>query len=731
MKDRLLIKKIEISNCGGFDGNHSIECSSESEKNFTIIIGTSGRGKSTIFQLIHWCLYGEHFDKRDQSTATDEGIINLPQLESMEEGDSVTGKVTLKINNQDGEKYVLERTITATKKSDLSREKFDEINNSKMDEGIQTETSCKLKLKVKGNDVWEKNEDVIDNEIRAELPLPLKDFFLFDGEKLVSFRTKAGSSRLIQDGIEKISGLNVLDSLINDVKYTSEKISKSIQGKSVSSKGLGNRKNTLDGELEELKDERDRIQKEITDKDALEKEVVEKISSSKEGKRIEDLIKNEERLLKIAEKQRKRNENEMHEFLFEKIPLILISDTLRESEKLFTELERMNLIPPSVTREALDKIFQEKQCICGNEFQENDKTWEKLSDIKKAVLDKDTTSGITGGRHIIGQMLDRSNNTEIEKQFLGLQNSTNETDREIIEAKARRSNLLTEQQNIGKIKGMDYDEMVQLRKDLLTDLAGLRADEKENEEEIITKEEQLAKATTEYNNKLAHEGQHETELAKQSILNAIKRYSEKKRKEIIERLRAKTEEFTGKYFKSSAPQASEFADLPPKGIGPVKISKNYDITAINKEGREKTLSKGQAHVLGLSYVSGCRQITSMNPFLFIDSPLHNISGYSRNDIAQVLTKHLPDVQIVLFVTDTEYTSGDQEGAKAVREFLNPKTKVWKEWIIHVTCTECKDEILYQSKESDDKLVCKNCNKIYDKENDPTGRRLITEYERDV
>ena len=125
MKDRLLIKKIEISNCGGFDGNHSIECSSESEKNFTIIIGTSGRGKSTIFQLIHWCLYGEHFDKKDADSATDEGIINLPQLESMEEGDSVTGKVTLKINNQDGEKYILERTITATKKSEESRKKFE------------------------------------------------------------------------------------------------------------------------------------------------------------------------------------------------------------------------------------------------------------------------------------------------------------------------------------------------------------------------------------------------------------------------------------------------------------------------------------------------------------------------------------------------------------------------------------------------------------------------------
>ena len=86
---------------------------------------------------------------------------------------------------------------------------------------------------------------------------------------------------------------------------------------------------------------------------------------------------------------------------------------------------------------------------------------------------------------------------------------------------------------------------------------------------------------------------------------------------------------------------------------------------------------------------------------------------------------------VFFVTDTEYTSGDEEGAKAVREYLNPQTKVGKEWIINVTCTECKDKILFQSKENREELVCKNCNKTYAKKTDPTGRRLITEFNRNV
>ena len=732
MDDRLLIKKVDISNCGGFDGNHSIEFSSEPEKNFTIIIGTSGRGKSTIFKLIHWCLYGEHFDKKDEDNATEEGIVNLPQLESLNEGDSVTGTVTLRINNQNGEKYVLERTIVATKNSEQSRIKFDPNNNSKIDSGIQTETSCKLKMKDKrGNDIWEKNINIIDNEIRKHLPLPLKDFFLFDGENLVNFRTKAGSSRLIQDGIEKISGLNVLDSLIKDVHYAHTKINASVQGKSITSKGMGNKVNNLKIKLDELNEEKQEKEIDHHNKDKLLDDTIEQISSSKEGKRIEDQIKTEEKVLKTASKHEKENIQDTHDFLFEKLPLVLISDTLKESEKLFADLQARNLIPPSMSREALDKVLLEKSCICGAEFEENDTVWNTLNEIKKAILDKDTTQGITAGRTLISQMIDMANIDDVEKKFLKLQDSSSDTDRTITESTAKKNKLLDEQQIIGKVKGLDYDELVQLRKDLQSDVAGLKSEIDEIMENIINKEDELKEATTEYHLKLAHEGKHTTELAKVSILNAVHNYSKKKRNEIIERLRIKTEQFTGEYFKSSAPQASEFANNPPDGPGCVRITKNYDISALSPNEKEKELSKGQAHVLGLSYVAGCRQITNTDTFLFIDSPLHNISGDERNEITQVLAKNLPDVQIVLFVTDTEYVSGDVEGAKPVREYLNPQTKVWKEWIINVTCTECKDAILSKSETNDRELVCKNCNKTYDKKLDPTGRRLITEYERNV
>ena len=69
-------------------------------------------------------------------------------------------------------------------------------------------------------------------------------------------------------------------------------------------------------------------------------------------------------------------------------------------------------------------------------------------------------------------------------------------------------------------------------------------------------------------------------------------------------------------------------------------------------------------------------------FLIIDSPLHNISGISRNEISDVLSKYLPGVQLILLVTDSEYIHGDLKGAKPVRDILRNNGKIWKEYIIN-------------------------------------------------
>jgi hypothetical protein len=140
----------------------------------------------------------------------------------------------------------------------------------------------------------------------------------------------------------------------------------------------------------------------------------------------------------------------------------------------------------------------------------------------------------------------------------------------------------------------------------------------------------------------------------------------------VEKLRQETENSTNKYFKKSVAQAESFDKL--------LISPKFEITARDERGLIAGVSKGQGHVLGLSYVAGVRDISDVKTSLIIDSPLHNISSKSRNKMAEALAENLPGVQLILLVTDTEYTQSSGT-ADPVQDVMKPYDVISKEYQI--------------------------------------------------
>ena len=671
--ERILIKNITIKNCGNFYGEHSIELSDSLDKNFTIVIGTSGMGKSTIFKLIYWCLFGSHYDPKTEVDSTDEGIINSTLLKNLGNGEKTSASVTLDIHDQDGEKYVLSRTLTATSHRETNSKKFDELNNSRINSGIQIISESKMRMTgEEGQQVNEKDTRLIKNAISKLFPENLSDFFLFDGEKLVQFRTKSEAAELIKDGIEKISGLPIVDNLIKNSKNTRDAIISHIADKDSDSSVLAKL-------LQDTKEEMEKINNTLNDKDVeltkkqLEYDgVVKKIQSNKTGKDIHSQIIVLDKTKKNLTTKITKTESKMKDFLFDNLPELLIRDTLEKSEEIFAKLEDEDKIPPSISRGAIDKILASDplRCICGRDFQKDDGSWKKLDEIKQIIIDDDISQGITQGRGLISQILDRSMPKKINEIYLELVEdgrSSREEKEKIL------SDLDDLNEEIKSIEFEDDEDYGQQKKTLWGDISLLTAVIAGWKEDLEDLEIERKAREFKLNTRIEHEKVDITERNKISIIKAVQKFASEKRSEIVDELRNKTEEATNRYFLESAPEKEIFDH--------VKISSKYDITACDADDYVKELSKGQSHVLGLSYVSGCRQITNTNTFLFIDSPLHNISGDSRNEISQVLSKNLPGVQVVLFVTDSEYLQGDERGAKPVRTYLNPTNKVWKEYQI--------------------------------------------------
>ena len=679
-KERLFLKKMNMENIGRFYGSdHSIIFSDSSEKNITIIIGNSGLGKSTIHHMIYWCLYGEHKKSHEnEDQELDYGLINSDALEKLSKGENVTASVTLYLHDDTKEKYVLTRYLKARYNRDSTSRRFETLNNSHVSSGLDFETSVKLQMKneLKKEPEIQKNISIIRNEINRYFPQHLSDFFLFDGENLLKFGNNS-SSDFIKNGITKISGLEILKSVYDSAKITANKIEKHIGGKSATAAPFIRIKDEFDERISKLEQE---IKQHKTDLDKAKKhheEISEKIRNTKEGRNLIEGQKKAEMNKNNSWREYRQNNEKIRNTLFEKIPQLLIRDTLRKSEEIFGRLEDEDKIPPSISRGAIDKILDSDPlcCVCGREFEKNENKnspWMILNQIKDVIIEDDLSQGISQGRYLISGLIDIANINKTRREYNELLDKRYVKDKEIKQFNAEiedftrqiKDNECDTAEDLGTHKEEYWKKCMEHSSDInikQSDLADLKSDREKNDSDL-----EVA---------YAKEGKYENERKKISLAWAVNRFAIILEKRIEEILRNHTEKATSNYFLESAPEKETFDR--------VNISQRYDIVVKDSSNLSCSLSKGQAHVLGLSYVAGIREITHTNTFLIIDSPLHNISGKARNEISEVFSKYLPGVQIILLVTDTEYLHGDDEGAKSVKSILREKGRIWKEYEIDV------------------------------------------------
>ena len=115
----------------------------------------------------------------------------------------------------------------------------------------------------------------------------------------------------------------------------------------------------------------------------------------------------------------------------------------------------------------------------------------------------------------------------------------------------------------------------------------------------------------------------------------------------------KVEKTTQEYFLEIAPQKEEF-------YGVEIDDESFAIRTLRAKDKEKTPSQGQAHSLGLAYISGIRSVMKQNYFMMIDSPFHNISQESKLLACVDLPTKLGSTQITFFCTNTEYRGKIEE-----------------------------------------------------------------------
>jgi DNA sulfur modification protein DndD len=145
------------------------------------------------------------------------------------------------------------------------------------------------------------------------------------------------------------------------------------------------------------------------------------------------------------------------------------------------------------------------------------------------------------------------------------------------------------------------------------------------------------------------------------------------KEKVMEDVRREIEQQTREHFLNMIWKEKTYAN--------VEIGDDYNVSVKHVSGCESigTLSAGERQVLALSFVAALNNVSGFDAPLIIDTPLGRISSEPRTRIAKALPSCFPNRQVILLMTDEEYTP-------MVRDAL--KDHVSKEFSIKFT--EYKD-----------------------------------------
>ena len=644
--ENLRIKNIELKNFRPYE-DVMIEFSQDKNKSFTVIEGNNSTGKTSLINAMFWCLYGKEQFLND---GVGKPIPNQNILNKVKVGDACNSSVVITINDDKGPKYQISRNLECRRITDEKDKKQDIDAAGQIDIGISTFISQSFNQRSSRGD-WDPTDDPARfmDKIAKFLPENLSGFVIFNGEILDSF-FKTANAYKIKDGIEKVSGLPITEKSIEHWGILAKQYSRK------AAKSSGSNATLLQEKLDNKEKALEKISKEVVilEKNMNEYKENEKLLAMEYEKyplKALDILKeqqfdeetNKAQYEKFSLDQKIYRTN----YIIDNFSRILLKSATEHTSQLLKESEISGETPPPIKSFYLDDIIKRKKCMCGTEFDEKSTEMKKLTELKKEVKNSPLVDISFEGKETLINIAEKINSETILKNLTEKREKENK-----FEAAFRAA---TEKVNGTILKLKEFDE-VKIRK-IAISLEKMRDIKETTSQELDLKKSQkqafeievtnlkiqvnTAKGTSGITKKWAMK-QALSELA-QNSLNQV-------REDLLTEIRTKVQNRTEEIFKKLITRHWQ--------IKKVEIDENYKIRVIDTEGVDnlKTLSAGQTLYLALSYIAAVREVTDTNYPMIIDSPFGRISGLERVRAAEDLPLYLPDTQITLLVTNTEYNA---------------------------------------------------------------------------
>lgn len=630
---KVKIDYVEIQNFRQYRKAKFIFPDISKNKNLIIIKGGNGEGKTNFLNAITWCLYGEEYNIRDKRNALPK--LNLVSFDEAAEGEILEMYVEIKFSGEHIGHMIVRRYLNYMKRDNF----MSPIISAKSKE----EGSFTLLQKQGNNMVSAKDPNFVINKL---MPKSIEEYFFFDGEKLdVYFKHQKRED--IKKAVYKISQITLLENFIDRLIKRKRELLK--QSKTLNPKVEEIKKDILNLEsaLNIVSTRLDFIKKEeITARDQIKTYSDKLVKYSNidvqelEGERIQL-----EKKIESLNENVLNNEYEKLKFLVNSTPNLFLYQTLDKTKEMIQEAGEAGKIPSEFQIGFLERLIRELKCICGNDLEKDTKAKNTLAHLmnKMDTVSKLEELLIRMDASIRSRML---MSMKFDEKRIGMSQTIKNLNDSLHEKNKRVQEIAEQFQSFDKDEVLNLETKKQEYKQLLEDCIGKKGIK---EVEFKETESKLESQNTQLRKELEKDKSLEKLRKRISFCDESEQIANQIKDEIMVEIRSEIQSKTQDQFFKLIWKADEFDEIT--------ISDEYQVSLKHKTGREAigSLSAGEGIILSMAFMAALNIVSGFNTPIIIDTPLGRISSENRRNIAKNLPNFLPEKQVLMLVTDTEFT----------------------------------------------------------------------------
>lgn len=597
-----------------------------------VIIASNGVGKTNILNAVNWCLYGDepHTSGTDSDVSTDKlPLCNLKAVDETKSRSESFCEVAV--------------TIVASEQDEVFT--FSRTAKMNVDTLLQIgKDSFEVKEKKSAGNTVIHSGDEAREKVNMFLPKKIREYFYFDGEKLLNYFDPKKNTVHIKDSIQEIAQVNIINKVETHLadfakQYDGKlrKLSPQLEEKSKAVEELKQKIENTKIDIANLEKQIEEATRTIGDMDKIINGTESVVEDNKRYDRNQEEIKNYENKIAIAKK-------ELSLFVRKYLILVYLYETNKKTEQYILSKAEDGSMDPGMNMDMIRVSLEQHECkICGNQLNK------AAEEYLQGLVDKFMSSAV------IRQLSEIKNDISRGLKIFDYEKEKEALYDKIDELELKREELIAENDELYKristVTQIDDIEKAMSRKKDCEDSRDINNQKIGSYKQAVSElQKQLDKADEEYENAKNENKNCEELKEKYDFVKSAEKIVADIKKEIVDAVKAQMEQLTMEIFESLCWKKNTY--------GRIQLDDNFRLKLFHKQTGLSCLnscSAAEKELLALAFTIALHKVSGYDNLLFIDTPVGRVSDVNRENFGKILLEISDNKQIILAFTPSEYS----------------------------------------------------------------------------